>query len=256
MTSSAENEPPGKLQDILADAPCTIEFLVALSRLAADAVSHAAGTNIECAVTIKARRRPATVAGSSLRAVELDQMEQTVSDGPCITAMRDMTPVLATDTATEPRWPELMRKFADANIHSSLWVPLQIGSDATAALNFFAPAPDAFTPTVYDKALSFATAARSTLNLSVRIDAAQHRAADLEAAMQSRTAINLACGVIMGQNRCTQEQAMEILTTASSNSNQKLRDVATELITQTLRQQHRNPLRDLNSKGPLWWSAV
>lgn len=230
--TNAENEPLGQLQDILVNAPDAVEFLFALSRLAADAVSHAAGTGIECAVTVKARRRPATAAGSSPRAVELDQMEQAVGDGPCITAMRDMSPVLITNTASDPRWPELMRKFAGANIHSSLGVPLQIGSDATAALNFFAPIPDAFTPAVYDKALGFATAASNTLNLSVRIDTAQHRAADLEAAMQSRTAINLACGVIMGQNRCTQDQAMEILTTVSSNRNQKLRDVAAELLTQ------------------------
>ena len=50
--------------------------------------------------------------------------------------------------------------------------------------------------------------------------------------MHSRTAIDLACGVIMGQNRCSQAEAMEILAKVSSNRNRKLRDVATELIEQ------------------------
>jgi AmiR/NasT family two-component response regulator len=50
--------------------------------------------------------------------------------------------------------------------------------------------------------------------------------------MHSRTAINLACGVLMAQNRCSQAEAMEILTKVSSNRNRKLRDVATELIEQ------------------------
>jgi len=49
---------------------------------------------------------------------------------------------------------------------------------------------------------------------------------------ESRTAINLACGVIMAQNRCSQAEAMDILTKVSSNRNQKLRDVAAELIEQ------------------------
>jgi hypothetical protein len=109
---------------------------------------------------------------------------------------------------------------------------VEISGDARAALNFFATRPGAFTPDVYEKAVGFAAAAHNTLHLSVRINAAQHRAEDLEAALESRTAINLACGVIMAQNRCTQAEAMDILTKVSSNRNRKLRDVASELIEQ------------------------
>jgi hypothetical protein len=113
-----------------------------------------------------------------------------------------------------------------------LGVPLEISEEASAALNFFASKPHAFTPDVYDKAVGFAAAAHDTLHLSVRIGTALGRAEDLEAAMQSRTAINVACGVIMAQNRCSQADAMEILTRVSSNRKRKLRDVATELIEQ------------------------
>jgi AmiR/NasT family two-component response regulator len=48
--------------------------------------------------------------------------------------------------------------------------------------------------------------------------------------MESRTSIDLACGVIMGQNRCSQAEAMAILTKVSSNRNQKLRVVAEDLL--------------------------
>lgn len=233
MSDSAENEAAGQqLQNILVDAEDAVEFLSGLSKLAAAAVSHSADAEIECAVTVKVKRRPTTAAGSSPRAVELDKMEQAVGDGPCIAALREMSPVAIEDVTSDQRWPELMRKFAEANVHSSLGVPLEISSGASAALNFFASKPTAFTRDVYDKALGFAEAARSTLILSVRIGTAQNRADDLEAALKSRTAINLACGVIMGQNRCSQAEAMEILSKVSSNRNRKLRDVATELIEQ------------------------
>ena len=53
---------------------------------------------------------------------------------------------------------------------------------------------------------------------------------DLQAAMEHRTSIDLACGVVMAQNRCSQEEAMAILTRVSSNRNQKLRDVAAEVL--------------------------
>jgi AmiR/NasT family two-component response regulator len=48
--------------------------------------------------------------------------------------------------------------------------------------------------------------------------------------MESRTAIDLAAGIIMGQNRCSQEEAMAILVKASSGRNQKLRTVAENLV--------------------------
>lgn len=232
MSSSLETEPAEQLQSILVSADDAIEFLSGLSKLAAAAVSEVADDEIECAATVKVSRRPATAAGSSKRAVELDHLEQSVGDGPCIAALREMSPVVIDDVATDGRWPELTRKFAEANVHSSLGVPLEINGDASAALNFFASKPGAFTPDVYDKAVGFAAAARNTLHLSVRIRTAQNRAEDLEAALQSRTAINLACGVIMGQNRCSHAEAIEILTKVSSNRNRKLRDVAAELIEQ------------------------
>ncbi len=232
MTSQSETEPADQLQSILVGAESASEFLSGLSKLAAAAVSEAAGSDVECAVTVKVRRKPTTAAGSSRRAVELDHLEQAVGDGPCITALREMSPVIIEDVTSDFRWPELNRRFAAAGVNSSLGIPLEISGDASAALNFFASEPGAFTADVYDKAVGFAAAAHNTLVLSVRIDRAQHRAEDLEVALQSRTAINLACGVIMAQNRCSQAEAMDILTKVSSNRNRKLRDVATELIEQ------------------------
>lgn len=232
MSSSPGNESVEQLQSILVGAENAVEFLSGLAGLAAAAVSEAADDEIHCAVTLKMRRKPTTVAGSSTRAVELDELEQAVGDGPCIKALRDMAPVIIDDVFTDARWPELNRKFAEANVRSSLGVPLEISGEGSAALNFFASKPGVFTANVYDKAVGFAAAAHNTLHLSVRIGAALGRAEDLEAALQSRTAINLACGVIMAQNRCSQAEAMEILTKVSSHRNQKLRDVAADLIQQ------------------------
>ncbi|MDQ0029692.1 hypothetical protein J2S89_001513 [Arthrobacter bambusae] len=218
------------LQSVLVGAQNASEFLTGLSKLAAAAISEASDDEIECAVTVKVRRRPLTAAGSSGRALELDRLEQAIGDGPCIKALREMSPVIIDDGSIDSRWPELTKKFAAMGVHSSLGIPMEISDDASAALNFFASRPGVFTQDVFDKAVGFAAGARDILHLSVRIDAAHHRAEDLESAMQSRTAIDLACGVIMAQNRCSQAEAMEILTRVSSNRNRKLRDVATELI--------------------------
>jgi AmiR/NasT family two-component response regulator len=52
----------------------------------------------------------------------------------------------------------------------------------------------------------------------------------LKAALESRTTIDLAIGIIMGQNRCSQEAAFKILKNASSTRNAKLRDVAATIV--------------------------
>jgi hypothetical protein len=232
MLNSSDHESVRQLQELLVGAGNSLEFLSGLSGLAAASMSAASGDDIECAVTVKLRRRPATAAGSSDRAVELDHIEQAMGDGPCVRALAEMTPIMIDDVSKDQRWPAYNEELARHDVQSSLGVPLEITGDAKAALNFFATRPGAFTADVYDKALGFAAAAHSTLHLSVRINTAQNRAEDLEAAMENRTAINLACGVIMAQNRCSQEEAMEILTRVSSNRNRKLRDVARELIEQ------------------------
>jgi ANTAR domain/GAF domain len=232
MLNSSDHESVQQLQELLVGAGNSLEFLSGLSGLAAASMSAASGDDVECAVTVKVRRRPATAAGSSDRAVELDHIEQAIGDGPCVRALEEMTPVMIDDISKDPRWPAYNEELARHDVQSTLGVPLEITGDAQAALNFFASKPGVFTADVYDKALGFAAAAHSTLHLSVRINTAQNRADDLEAAMENRTAINLACGVIMAQNRCSQEEAMEILTRVSSNRNRKLRDVARELIEQ------------------------
>ncbi|MET1021959.1 MAG: GAF and ANTAR domain-containing protein [Arthrobacter sp.] len=232
MSKIFNSDPVDQLQDILAGTEDAVEFLSGLSKLAAAAVSEAAGDDVECAVTVKVSGRTATAAGSGQRALELDRLEQAVGDGPCIAALRQMSPVVIDDVSSDVRWPELNQKFAAAGVYSSIGVPLEIGGEAAAALNFFASRPGVFTPDVYDKAAGFAAAAHNTLHLSVRIDTAQNRGDNLEAAMRDQTVINLACGMIMAQRRCPQAEAMEILVKVASERKRELRDVASELVEQ------------------------
>ena len=53
----------------------------------------------------------------------------------------------------------------------------------------------------------------------------------LQNALASRAVIDQALGIIMGQNRCTADEAFDLLRTISQNRNIKLRDIAAELIT-------------------------
>lgn len=66
--------------------------------------------------------------------------------------------------------------------------------------------------------------------LRLRIDDLEQVTADLRAAVETRSVIDRALGVVMVQNRCPASQAFTILRSASQNRNLKLREVATAIV--------------------------
>ena len=219
-----------KLHDLIIGSTNVSGFLEELSIVAASTLSESAGSRIECGVTLRQRKRSATVAGSSDRARELDKLEQVLGQGPCLSALEAMKPMLLADVSTDTRWPEYQKILIAHGCRSVLGVPLALDGNQAAALTFFASETGLFSENVISKAEGFADLAGRALRLALRIADAQNLADDLTAAMESRTTIDLACGVIMAQNRCSQEEAMAMLAKASSHRNQKLRELAADIL--------------------------
>ncbi|MEQ4566736.1 GAF and ANTAR domain-containing protein [Paenarthrobacter sp. CAP02] len=221
---------PEQLQDLVIDSEDVGGFLNELAAFSASAVSQAVGVDVLCGITLSRRRRTATVAGSTHEARLIDEVQQAYGDGPCLEAMRSHKTVHVPDTSTEERWSEYCTVIAERGHLSALCVPLELDEGATAALNFFAPQAHVYDDATIRSCELYASQAERSLRLAVRIGAKQQHAEDLQEAMHSRTVIDLACGVIMGQNRCSQDEAFQILKKASSTRNQKLRDVAESLV--------------------------
>lgn len=220
----------GQMHDLVIDSEDVSSFLSELCEFSAKSFSASMGMEVVCAVTLHRHRRLTTAAWSTPDARKFDEIQQGFGEGPCLHSMETQTTVLVRDTRTDPRWPDYCQAMAALGQLSVLGVPLALDEGATAALNIFATVPDAFDPGTITSAELFASQAQRALRLAVRIGVRQQLADDLRAAMESRTAIDLAAGIIMGQNRCSQHEAMAILTKASSGRNKKLRDVAAGLV--------------------------
>ncbi|MEQ4565870.1 GAF and ANTAR domain-containing protein [Paenarthrobacter sp. CAP02] len=205
-------------------------FLDGMTRYASTTLSRVTGVRVECAVTLWRRKRALTIAGSSDNAVLLDSIEQSIGAGPAQASLEASAPVQLADAGTDQRWPEYCKDLSVAGFRSALGVPLSLGEDSSAALNFFASEPGSFTEDAIGEAEVFADMAAQALRLALRISTADLLADDLKAAMARRTAIDLACGMIMAQSRCTHEQAFALLMKASQNRNEKLHDVAEGII--------------------------
>jgi GAF domain-containing protein len=230
MTEPETNAPPvGQLHHLLLESQDITGFLNAFTTTLAQALSTDLG-QVWCAVTLLRPKRSTTVAASSPDAEALDEIQYHYGDGPCLTAAREHRVVHLEDTRTDSRWPEYGKAAAANGVLSAVGVPLELGGEAAAALDLYADRPQAFDQAVLEVVQAQVAAASAALRLAVRMENHRDAEADLKAAMASRTTIDLAVGIVMGQNRCSQQEAFEILKAASSHRNLKLRELAADLV--------------------------
>ena len=215
----------GRLQELVLESLDVGDFLTELAEYAGDFFS-APGIKVRCAFTVLRRKKSATVASSDAQARMLDEVQLAFGEGPCLAAMQEMSTVHVPDVDSESRWPAYMSAVGGHGVGSILAVPLALEGETRAALNLFSPRPHAFSGEDITGAEEFAAQASKSLRLALRIAQLTEARNDLTAAMQSRTAIDIATGIIMAENRCSQEAALQVLKTASSLRNVKLRDVA------------------------------
>lgn len=205
------------------------EFLSRLAQLAADKFSSR-NNNVLCAVTLLRPQTKTTIASSSQDAAAMDQVQFRFDDGPCLRAAREGQIYVVSDFTTDTRFGGYSQAAMDHGIHSALGVPIPLDGFAAAGLNLYAPQTAAFGTEEVLAAEGMAQEMSRALRLAVRLAHLTEVSAQLKAAMGSRTAIDVAAGIIMAQNRCGHDTAMSILKAASSGRNMKLHQVATAVI--------------------------
>lgn len=217
------------LQDLVLDSSDVEDFLHELAVVAASELASP-GQEVFCGVTLIRRKKAATIASSDAQARSMDEIQYAYNDGPCLTAVRESITVHVPDLQHDDRWPQYARAALKEGIGSILAVAFLGDGDAKAGLNLYSTQAHGFTGIDIERAEQFAIQANTSLRLALRIAQLTDARNDLSTAMKSRTTIDLAAGVIMAQNRCSQATAMAILKNASSARNVKLRDVAATVV--------------------------
>ncbi|MGC5343008.1 GAF and ANTAR domain-containing protein [Streptomyces sp. DT24] len=202
-------------------------FLQALAEAALARAPAAGG----CGVTVEGQGRPLTVASAGASALALDEAQYGRDDGPCLQSLRNGEEIHVPEMLDEKRWEDYPAFAAVNGARSSLSLPIAPHTHTSGALNLYSPVPNAFDGTDLVVLRSLAAQATGAIALAQRMATAQEFTADLQAALRSRTVIDQAIGVIMGQRRCSSDEAFGLLRTASQHRNIKLRDLCTELVT-------------------------
>lgn len=218
-----------RLQDLVLQTADAQDFFKEIAVFSASLLAPPGG-EVMCNVTVARRKKPLTIASSTPRAREMDELQYAFADGPCLSAMKTGSTIYVDDVTSERRWPEYARAVAAHGVGSLLCVPLELEGESSAALNIYSSAAFGFSREDMARAELFGEQSAKTLRLELRLTQLREAKEDLEAAMKARTAIDIAVGVIMAQNRCSQAAAMGILRKASNSRNIKLREVAAGVI--------------------------
>lgn len=218
------------LQTFLLSVEGVQSFLQEVAELAAQILTP----TVSCGITTEHDGHPLTVASSDYRAKELDESQYAAGEGTCLYAMRSGEVVDVPDISSETRWPAYIARAREQGLRSSLSLPLLVQDVSVGAMNLYShDRVHAFGRRERTLAEGFAAQVSTALLLALRMVRQSAVQAQLEQALTSRSVIDQALGVLMGQQRCTAEEAFQLLRTHSQNNNTKLREVAATLIANT-----------------------
>jgi len=161
---------------------------------------------------------------------ELDALQLSNQEGPCLDCMAQGTAFYAEDLADDPRWPHFGPQAAGAGVRSLLALCLSGDGQVEGALNLYARYPLAFGAVDRARGLVLAGLAALALTVAEAHEEEERRAENLRQALITRQLIGQAQGILMERERITAEQAFDILRRASQHLNTKLREVAQDLV--------------------------
>ncbi|MFI5684424.1 ANTAR domain-containing protein [Streptomyces sp. NPDC051636] len=220
-----------RLQALLVESDRLEDFLEELVTLTAQALPVPA----HCSVTLSPQGgdHPTTAAASDPEVELFDQRQYEIDDGPCLSTLRTGTPHDIPDLEAEDRFgpfPDLCSEYGMCSMLSLPLTPPR--QQVCGVMNLYSSEPNAFTEPVREQAALFAGHASGALGVALKIAGQMQFSLDLQRAMASRTVIDQALGIIMSQRRCGAEQAFDVLTRLSQQRNTKLREVASDIVTQ------------------------
>jgi GAF domain-containing protein len=197
------------------------EALLAIALSARDSVP---GFDLVGISTLEKGNQVVSRAVSDPRVCELDRLQYSEGDGPCVDALGTSQVVLAPRLRHEQRWPRYVPKALQLGLRSQLAVQLTVDDAGTlGSLNMYSTLSDDIDSEAAALAELFARHA------AVALGGARH-VGNLQTALQSRKVIGQALGIVMERYQLDEERAFAFLVRASNTGNLKLHTIAQELV--------------------------
>ncbi|WP_246080706.1 GAF and ANTAR domain-containing protein [Modestobacter altitudinis] len=204
------------------DSPSVLQRIV-------DLAAQAMPPGTEVSLTLVRDDQPTTAAFTGALAEELDEMQYQRGYGPCLEAALGGLFIDVADARTEDRWPEYVPTFLERGALSALAAPVP-AAHLTGAVNVYARAAHAFSEDDRAALGQFAGYAGAVLTNMDALQDARDLAENLHKAMEFRSVIEQAKGILVERYKVTTDESFRLLADASMRANRKVREVAEELV--------------------------
>jgi len=154
--------------------------------------------------------------------VGLDEKQYALREGPCYDAATDRAQVVAPDLENDDRFPHYGPAAVAAGVRAQAAFRLFERNGTQGALNLYSCRPGAFAD-LDGLADLFRHQAATAIAYAYEIS-------NLQEALETRTTIGKAMGIVMERYQLNDERAFAFLTRLSQHRNVKLRRVAEELV--------------------------
>ena len=160
----------------------------------------------------------------------LESLQEQFGEGPCVDAFLKDGPVLADDLAADPRWPSVGPLAAGHGVRAVLGVPIDLRDGPMGTLNVYAAHPRGWDDSEVAAIQAYTRVIASLLRSAVQAHVSGRAATQLQRALDSRSLIEQAKGVLMERRGLDQQAAFELLRSRARSTRRRLQDVARETV--------------------------
>jgi GAF domain-containing protein len=224
------------LAGLVTGARGAVELLCQIAEFAADAIPRVDGAGV--ALIDEGRSLPTLQTASAtagfvheIHAVQYVELRE----GPCITCTQSQRVTVSGSLGADNRWPRFGGRVARMGVHSALSLPLIVGEQVIGAINCYANSQDAFGEHAVQLGTQFAESAAVSIYNAELLSWARAHVERLQQALENRTVIDQAVGIIRSRSGISAEVAFTRLVQMSQTGNVKLRVVAARLVEDAVR---------------------
>lgn len=178
-----------------------------------------------------------SVCSSNLVSAQLEDLQYTLGEGPCVDAYQLDRPVIEPDLATapEPRWFAFTPPAVEAGARAVFGFPLRIGAIRVGALSLYRDRPGSLDDDQHADGLVLAgVAARAVMAMQAQAPPGM-LGAELEAGSDFRFVVHQASGMVSAQLEVTVGEALVRLRAYAFSHDRALASVAGDIVARRLR---------------------
>ena len=207
------------------------DSLTRVAEYAVRAIPGAEGAGL----TLLEENRSDTIVATADFVAQIDDIQYSLGQGPCVSAVANRQIVLSGSLGGDRRWPQFGSRVARLGVHSVVSLPLITDEGVVGAMNVYAHDKNAFTADAGRLGELFAVPAAIAVQNAQVLAQTKRLASQLQAALSSRGVIERALGIMMSRSGGTEAEALDRLRTLSQNQHEKLPVVAQSIVQEAVR---------------------